>query len=511
MPAPRLVLVVDPDPETEASVAPALRRRGYLVCAARDGSRALELAILRSPDLVLLDDEAPLVDAPTFVRILRANPRTERIPVVMTGHREEGERVHLGQYLRKPFDAGAVLACVEHVLRRADTAGAVASDAGLEGDLAQLPLADLLQLLAMNRRTGRLELEAGSVRGEVELAEGSVAGASAGAAAGEKALFRLLAVRAGRFTFSPGPPRPGGGTGRRVDELVLEGMRQADELARLLPAAPRSDDLLALAVAPALVPEGLHPVTAEVVGLLVRPRTLQDVLDRAAATDLEALRAVTALLDRGYVRRERARAADPSAPPRAVLSPQELHALHGRMARGRDGGAPPVGKLVVAGGGPLARRAALARFDALPGFSAEAAGAQVAFGTLGRLDLGEGLRIELVALPADPALAPLWRPFAAGALGVLVHLPADEVAAPVAELAHHLGVPVGACGPADALPPALRDLEGGCALLGGDPAAALGALLAACAAREAPRSAATSTATSTAGPPPPPPGRPPAR
>ncbi|HYQ81312.1 MAG TPA: response regulator, partial [Anaeromyxobacteraceae bacterium] len=80
----RKILIVDPDPTMARQLAPALRQQGYQVHAARDGTRALQVAILRFPDLVLFDERTPLIDARTFLRILRTNPRTERIPVVLT-------------------------------------------------------------------------------------------------------------------------------------------------------------------------------------------------------------------------------------------------------------------------------------------------------------------------------------------------------------------------------------------------------------------------------------------
>src|SRR5215208_4643601 len=104
MPPVRKILIADPDPGTVRALAPALRQRGYQVHSARDGSRALQVAILRFPDLILFDEKAPLLDARTFVRILRTNPRTERIPVILTADSVDADRARLGTYLRKPFN-----------------------------------------------------------------------------------------------------------------------------------------------------------------------------------------------------------------------------------------------------------------------------------------------------------------------------------------------------------------------------------------------------------------------
>ena len=263
---------------------------------------------------------------------------------------------------------------------------------------------------------------------------------------------------------------------------MLEGLRQADEIARLLPALPSPRDLVELAVHASEIPAGLHPVTEEVVALLAAPRRFQDVVDRCRASDLEAMRASLALLEHGYARRL-ARPAAFDAPP--LLGPAELHALRARIARGRSSGAQAVGKVVVVGGGPLARRAALQRFLTVPGFHAES-DLPAGFGTLGRVTLGEGVRVDLTELPGERGLRPLWRPFAAGAVGALVLLPAEEEAPLLAELASGLRLPVVVCGPSEAsVPASLRDGPGGFAFEGNDPAEGLRALLAGAGARAA--------------------------
>jgi len=393
----------------------------------------------------------------------------------------DADRARLGTYLRKPFNHDEVLARIEQIFRRVDAAKAVSVESReIEGNLAQIPLVDLLQILAVNRKTGRLAVEREGERAEIALDEGRVVDARMGAAAGEKALYRLLTRREGQFAFVPGPSGVEPRIERKVEELVLEGLRQADEVARLLPALPQPEDLLELSVHPSEIPAGLHPVTEEVVALLDGKRRFEEVVDACRASDLEAIRAVLALLERGYARRSGRAPAPTDAAP--LLAPHELHALRARIARGRSSGGQTVGKIVLAGGGPLARRAALTRFQAVPGYRAVAAGPG-GFGTVGRLSLGEGVRVDVTELPGDRPQRPLWRPFASGAVGALVLLPAEGVEPLLNELARVLKLPVVVCGPSQALvPPVLRDLPG-VAFEGSDAAEGLRALLAGAGAR----------------------------
>jgi DNA-binding response OmpR family regulator len=476
MPPVRKILFADPDPSTVRTLAPALRQRGYQVHAARDGSRALQIAILRFPDLVIFDERSPLLDARTFVRILRTNPRTERIPVILTGEAMDPDRARLGTYLRKPFNQDEVLARIEQVFRRVEAARAVSGESReIEGNLAQIPLVDLLQILSINRKTGRLTVEREGERAVISLRDGRVLDATLGSAGGEKALFRLLTRRDGQFAFVPGQLADvAERIDRRVEELMLEGLRQADEGARLLPALPQPSDTVELAVDPTEIPAGLHPITEEVVALLATPRRFQELVDRCPASDLEVMRAVLALLERGYARRRE------GALPQAhaeLLAPHELHALRARIARGRSSGPQTVGKVVVVGGGPLARRAARSRFQTIPGWQPEGELAG-GFGTIGRLTLGEGVKVDVTELPGDLQHRPLWRPFAAGAVGALVLLPVADGDPLLAELSRILRLPVVVCGPKDAaVPAALRDGRG-VGLGGSDAAEGLRALLA---------------------------------
>jgi hypothetical protein len=111
----------------------------------------------------------------------------------------------------------------------------------------------------------------------------------------------------------------------------------------------------------------------------------------------------------------------------------------------------------------------------------------VGFGTLGTLDLGE-LRIDLVSLPGDRSQRPLWAPFAAGALGALVLLPAEGTEALLLEISRGQRLPVAIAGePGTPVPAVLRAAPDAAPFEGRDAAGALRELLAAVA-RPAPAS-----------------------
>ena len=105
-------------------VSQALRRHGYETASASDGDAALEKVFSLRPDLVILDLMLPKMDGWEVCRRMRAEPETERIPILMlTARRDERdvvEGLELGadDYMKKPFSLAELTARVKALLRR---------------------------------------------------------------------------------------------------------------------------------------------------------------------------------------------------------------------------------------------------------------------------------------------------------------------------------------------------------------------------------------------------------
>lgn len=414
----RKILISDPDAETVRELSRALREKGYQVSTVSDGSRALEVAVLRHPDLILFDEKCKLVAVKTFLQILRTNPRTEDIPVVVTGTAKDAERMRALRdgWLKKPFNLDDVLGRIVQIFRRLDAAKELkAENREIEGSLKQMGIADLLQILGQNKRSGSLALEHGDERGEIFLADGKPVNARSGTVEGDKALFRLLTLKEGTFAFVPAPHAGPIRIRRGMEEALLEGMRQADEAAVIRARLPDASARLRLASDAAILGEQ-HPVTAEVVRLLGEARSLKDLLDLAPASDFEVLAAVAALLDKGIAQVAPSSDAPAGGP---ILSPAEQHALRARILRGRTAAKQVVGKAILVSDSVRSVRAFLQCLADLPGFRVQRPPTAELLGTWARLDFPDGLRVELCSIPGADEAVPLWRPFATGALGAL--------------------------------------------------------------------------------------------
>lgn len=416
------VLLVDPDVEALGEVASALRSRGFAVANAVDAYEAVEAAYRSAPDAVLvvpsLDNDGEVTQA------LRLIPQLANLPVLELPERRDGGGRRL---VGLPGDEMArVVTSILEACPRPSLPEAAADE--LRGNLSQMGLPDLLQMLAMNRRTGTVSVVTARGTGEIRLDEGEIVDASFRRLEGEKALFRLMRESSGHFTFNPGR----GSGPRRIQTpghvLLMDGMRHADEF-REARRRLSADEVAFLAPKGVVEepPVNSSPVSGsgeipsgalleDVLRRLRAPRTIDELLDDVPASDLAILEAVS-LLERGgrLLRVALGELAARIAPEGglAALRPLVTRLAHPAFSMPRLVVATPPRKLSL-----LA--ATLSRLVEVSATSEPPPRLDVAR-ALGVVRLGEGVEIELVGLPAHDALAPTW-PMALSGAFVVVRL-----------------------------------------------------------------------------------------
>jgi DNA-binding response OmpR family regulator len=118
------ILVVDDEPEAVELVEFNLKQAGFDVASAADGAEALKKARSLQPSLVVLDLMLPEVDGMEVCKLLRHDPATATIPIIMlTAKAAEIDRVlglELGadDYVTKPFSPRELVLRVKSLLRR---------------------------------------------------------------------------------------------------------------------------------------------------------------------------------------------------------------------------------------------------------------------------------------------------------------------------------------------------------------------------------------------------------
>lgn len=118
------ILVVDDEEDLLELVNYNLSREGFRVDCVASGEAALAAARKNLPDLIVLDLLLPSVDGLEVCRLLKNDPRTKHIPIIMlTAKSEEADMVsglELGadDYMTKPFSPRVLLARIKAILRR---------------------------------------------------------------------------------------------------------------------------------------------------------------------------------------------------------------------------------------------------------------------------------------------------------------------------------------------------------------------------------------------------------
>ena len=101
-----------------------LESRGFKVIEAADGEEALNLVKTMAPDLIILDLMLPKIDGLEVCRILKGDPSTKKLPIIMlTALGDEIDKIvglEMGadDYITKPFSPRELVARVRAVMRR---------------------------------------------------------------------------------------------------------------------------------------------------------------------------------------------------------------------------------------------------------------------------------------------------------------------------------------------------------------------------------------------------------
>ena len=118
------ILVIDDDHLVRSAMATVLRRQGYEILDAKDGTEGLALAFAQLPQLIVCDVNMAGPDGFEVLQTLRSRSETAAIPVIMmTGQpQQSGVRFSMEQgaddFLKKPFAMEELLAAVNARLKR---------------------------------------------------------------------------------------------------------------------------------------------------------------------------------------------------------------------------------------------------------------------------------------------------------------------------------------------------------------------------------------------------------
>ena len=128
------VLIIEDELTLANRLADKLRAEGFTADTVTEGEQGLQKVQSDSPDLIVLDIMLPGLDGLSICRMVRNDPRTSHIPIIiLTARGTEVDKIvglesGADDYVVKPFGLGEFLARVRAVMRRAPGQAVVQQD-----------------------------------------------------------------------------------------------------------------------------------------------------------------------------------------------------------------------------------------------------------------------------------------------------------------------------------------------------------------------------------------------
>jgi CheY-like chemotaxis protein len=119
------ILLIDDEPQLIKAVEIRLKSTGYDVSVAYDGRAGIDKVKGIKPDLILLDLIMPIMDGYNVAKILKEDPETKHIPVIiLTASQREDLKTRCRElgvtsFIMKPFETSDLLMMVKAILKEA--------------------------------------------------------------------------------------------------------------------------------------------------------------------------------------------------------------------------------------------------------------------------------------------------------------------------------------------------------------------------------------------------------
>jgi DegV family protein with EDD domain len=295
------VLLIDPEPERLEELSHGLAAEGYEVVPVADLAMGRRFAQGLGEALIVTTTKV-LAGSSEPEAVLAELHAGGRRTLVLLGERAEEEE-GLPETVSFLTVGGLALREIERRLLLVLLSREVGAEPdtkleSLVGDLAHMPLLELLRGLNRAKVSGRIELRGGQVwleRGEVVAATAH----GAGTVKGIKAFCRLGRMHEGLFQLFPGDLVPERTVQEALSTLIITAIE--DSLGEFPDARAR----LEVQIGPDFFAAAFTPLQKQILGLAQKGATLQEVLDSLPARDGEIVQDLLVLEERGLlVRRD---------------------------------------------------------------------------------------------------------------------------------------------------------------------------------------------------------------
>ncbi len=219
----------------------------------------------------------------------------------------EGDRILIGTSIIKVVASDGASSVQDAKAHMQDVASVKPASSGstMTGSIAEVALPDLLQLFSASKKTGVLQITTETDVGSIYLDDGRIQFAAVNgdeSVPPDKAFYRILVWDKGTFDLLPKVEREFPTTIQlSIEGLLMEGMRQLDEIRRLGDALPPLQTRISIASPLEKPLRDASPEELDVLQLALNQGTLADMMNHSGKPDPDVAEIVVALLEKGYL------------------------------------------------------------------------------------------------------------------------------------------------------------------------------------------------------------------
>jgi len=171
----------------------------------------------------------------------------------------------------------------------------------LKGNLAQLPLLDIINMLTAGNKSGRLDIHQGSKSGEIYLQQGKLVHAVTGAHMGEKSIFVLTRWIEGDFSFTPDVEAPEQSIDNTTEQILLEASRQAEQWEDIRGVISSTDTVFNLSASGSANTVSLKPIEWQILAQVNGERSIIELAELMDLNEFEVAKIVYSLTTAGLL------------------------------------------------------------------------------------------------------------------------------------------------------------------------------------------------------------------
>ncbi len=224
------LLVVDDEEDITLSIINYIKKHipELKTLAAFDGNKALQIIKSTKVDILITDIRMPGASGIDLIlELKKINPEAKAIVITAFGSellKKKSEHAGALHYIEKPFRLSHLCTLVKKIIEE--------EEEGFKGNVSQLQLVDVLQMLCINKRTMVVEVKNKEKTGRIYILNGEIIHCQCETKEGKEACFEILSWKNGEFNLFPlNQPSE---IKRTINDnwmsLFMEGMKEIDEV-----------------------------------------------------------------------------------------------------------------------------------------------------------------------------------------------------------------------------------------------------------------------------------------